>query len=131
MKYTTKFTTFLTILLFSSALYAEPFSTFKASEHYQADGRWFQNGKNFIFRVNEGNANEENIRFEKNPHQLLDKVKYRLCFKIKDNCQLNCEAESIKEIKTIPPWVDIEALAATPDGSYPSSSLKDCRGDSL
>lgn len=122
---------FLVVLLLNfvvtTAIYSADFSSFKGSRFYRTEGRWFIVGDKFLFKVNEGNANEETIMFETNPHKLTNKVKYKICLKIKKDCQLNCQAESIRLIKELKPWEDANPMIPHTDGQYFETSESTCK----
>lgn len=122
---------FLVVLLLNfvvtTSIYGADFSSFKGSRFYRTEGRWFIVGDKFLFKVNEGNANEETIMFETNPHKLANKVKYKICLKIKKDCQLNCQAESIRLIKELKPWEDANPMIPHTDGQYFETSESTCK----
>lgn len=126
-RYVSKFALLLSLII-SVSVNAEMFSSFKADKFYIAEGRWFSNGDKFLFKINEGNANEENLTFEANPNELSDKIKYQICLQIKKDCQLNCEAISLRQIKLLKPWENATAMVPRPDGSYYETSEKACKG---
>lgn len=114
------------IALYSISAFAESSPTFKNNKFYLAEGRWFSSPNGYLFKVNEGNANEEAIFFATNQLALGDKVKYKLCFKIKKDCSVNCKAEVIKDINMLPPWREIQPLVPDNKGSYISVSESTC-----
>lgn len=117
---------FLIVALFLSTSMAETFSTFKSGKVYKGDGRWYANGDHFLFRINEGNANEENIRFSKN-NLNLNKVKYKICFKVVKDCHLNCSGELVKNIETIKPWGEANTWVPDSQGSYVEANEDSCK----
>lgn len=106
---------------------AGTFSTFKSGKVYSGDGRWYINGDHFLFRINEGNANEENIRFSKNNLNLDNKVKYKICFKVVKDCHLDCSAELVKNIDTIKPWNEANTWVPDSQGSYLEENETSCK----
>jgi len=114
-------------LVISTSVHAEKFSSFKGAHFYSAEGRWFIVDEKFLFKINEGNANEETILFEANPHQLANKIKYKICFKIKKDCQLTCRAQSIQMLKELKPWEDIIALVPGTNGQYFETTESTCK----
>lgn len=106
------------------ALKAAPFSSFQENKVYLGDGRWLKNGDSYLFRLNEGNANEENIVFNKNSLDLDHQVKVRLCFKIKKDCHLNCKGDLIKTVSLLKPWEKPAVWIPNPEGSYPPSETE-------
>jgi len=115
------------LIAFPLGAYAEKFSSFKGSKFYIAEGRWFSGKDKFFFRINEGNANEETITLESNPQKLEKDQKYKICLKIKEDCQLNCNAESIREIKSLKPWEPIKHMTTKADGSYYEVTENNCK----
>lgn len=119
-----KIARFSFILLLSMSLWAAPFSSFRGGKIYAVEGRWFHIGNHFLFKINEGNANEEVIIFLNNPQGLNHQIKYRLCFKVLKDCQLNCEAVSLKNLKMLKPWDSTAPITASSDGPYPEESCQ-------
>lgn len=116
----------LLLMTISTSLYAGTFSSFKANQFYSAEGRWFSVQGKKLFKINEGNSNEESLSFETAPAELAFKVKYKLCFKVKADCHLDCKAEVIKKIKLLEPWEDAKPLTPKPTGEYNEISEKAC-----
>lgn len=113
--------------LISGNAFAEKFSSFKKDQFYVVEGRFFSSKGKYLFKINEGNANEESLIFSANPHELANKVKYKICFKIKNDCQLNCEAKTERMIKTLAPWEEAKPIIPRGDGSYVESSEIACK----
>lgn len=118
---------FLFSALILTSTMAGTFSTFKSGKNYSGDGRWYKNGDHFLFRINEGNSNEENIRFSKNNLNLDDKVKYKICFKVVKDCHLDCSAEIVKTVETIKPWVEAQTWMPNSKGTYNEGDEASCK----
>lgn len=116
----------LFLLIYSTAMNAEEFSSFSADQFYSLEGRWLSAQDKNIFLVNEGNANEERITIDTRSENLVNKVKYKLCLKIKTNCQLNCHADVIRMVKLLLPWEDATPITPRANGSYVETKAKDC-----
>ncbi len=118
----------LTLLTLITSSYAASLSTFRAGKIYSGDGRWYKNGETFIFRINEGTGNEENIRFSGNNLQLAHQVKYKICFKITNkDCHLDCKGELVKKISLLNPWEDPESWIPSSEGAYETASESACK----
>jgi len=118
----------LILLTFFTSSFAATFSTFSAGKVYSGDGRWYKNGNTFLFRINEGSGNEENILFTANNLQLAHQVKYKICFKIVNkDCHLDCKGELVKNLSLLNPWEDPESWIPTPDGAYKAASESACK----
>lgn len=115
------------VLAFSTSAMAANFSTFSSGKIYQGEGRWIKNGESFLFRINEGNGNEENIVFSKNHLQLAHQVKYNICFKVNKDCHLDCKGELVKNLNLLRPWEDAQSWIPSPEGAYPVASGSLCK----
>lgn len=115
------------VLAFSTSAFAGNFSTFSSGRLYLGEGRWIKNGESFLFRINEGNANEENIVFSKNTLQLAHQVKYKICFKVSKDCHLDCKGELAKNLNLLQPWEDAQSWIPSSEGSYPAASGSACK----
>lgn len=116
--------------LWSLSAMAESNHSFKKNKFYLAEGRWFSSTDGHLFKVNEGNANEETIVFKTNPLDLGDKVKYKLCFKIQSDCSINCRGEVVKNIQMLAPWNQIDPLIPDSKGGYihvPEATCKETK----
>ncbi len=118
----------ITLLTFLTTSHSATFSTFRAEKIYSGDGRWYKNGETFLFRINEGSGNEENITFSANSLQLAHQVKYKICFKvIKKDCHLDCKGELVKQISLLSPWEDPESWIPSSEGAYSPASESACK----
>lgn len=126
MKNSFKKLVILLSIVFSTSIYAVPFSSFKGNKKYSLEGRFLIANKKYFFRINEGNANEENISLEANPNKLEKDRKYKICLKIKNDCHLNCTGETLQLIKEIKPWEESAAMITQSDGAYNEASNGQC-----
>lgn len=113
--------------LLSSIAFAAFMPSFKANKYYLADGRWIIHQGNHLFKINEGNGNEEVITFKGNKLSLAHMSKYKLCFKVVSDCHLACKGELIKNIKALDPWDQLEPLASNSDNTHPESQIEACQ----
>lgn len=127
MKNVCFFIVLVIVITFTTAAHSASFSTFSGGKTYSGQGRWIKNGETFLFRINEGNANEENIVFTKNHLQLAHQVKYKICFKVNKDCHLDCKGELVKNLTLLQPWEDAESWIPSPEGAYPTASESACK----
>lgn len=123
-----KATLLILIFTFTATAQAEKFSSFSSNQFVIAEGRWFIVGDKFIYKINEGTGNEETLYFEANSLQLINKVKYKLCIKIKKECTLQCSGELVKNLATLNPWEEAAVLPMNAKGAYPGFSEAACKG---
>lgn len=102
--------------------------TFSKDKIYKMEGDYIAGNNLEFFVINRGTGNEQRIKLLPNKnHQMFTKGKYQLCFKIKADCFLECEASIIGKENLLPPYHELKTYSpSTENGKHPDVKENVC-----
>ena len=118
---------YLLTYLILNLTYANDISAFKKGYLYSSEGRWLEKEKINIFLINERTTNYFYLESKDNPFNLKHNIKYKLCFRVQEDCFANCVIDILFVNKILRPWENTKDLKMNSSGEHEKTNEVSCK----